>query len=160
MQTAILKRVELDIDENWRSGPLQLRPGFLIRRLHQIHTALFNEECGQEGITPVMYSVLSVLEKSGPIDQTTLAQSVAIDKTNMADLLERLRKNGLVRRRISTKDRRVRLTALTDKGTELLDRVDAKAERAHVRTLGGLSNNEQAAIMALMKKIILSQDIV
>ncbi len=160
MQTANLKRVELDIDEHWRSGPLQLRPGFLIRRLHQIHTALFNEECGQEGITPVMYSVLSVLEKSGPIDQTTLAQSVAIDKTNMADLLERLRKNGLVRRRISTKDRRVRLTALTDKGTELLDRVDAKAERAHVRTLGGLSNNEQAAIMALMKKIILSQDIV
>ncbi len=160
MQTANLKRVELDIDEHWRSGPLQLRPGFLIRRLHQIHTALFNEECGQEGITPVMYSVLSVLEKSGPIDQTTLAQSVAIDKTNMADLLERLRKNGLVRRRISSKDRRVRLTALTDKGTELLDRVDAKAERAHVRTLGGLSNNEQAAIMALMKKIILSQDIV
>lgn len=160
MQTANLKRVELDIDEHWRSGPLQLRPGFLIRRLHQIHTALFNEECGQEGITPVMYSVLSVLEKSGPIDQTTLAQSVAIDKTNMADILERLRKNGLVRRRISTKDRRVRLTALTDKGTELLDRVDAKAERAHVRTLGGLSNNEQAAIMALMKKIILSQDIV
>ena len=160
MQTANLKRVELDIDEHWRSGPLQLRPGFLIRRLHQIHTALFNEECGQEGITPVMYSVLSVLEKSGPIDQTTLAQSVAIDKTNMADILERLRKNGLVRRRISSKDRRVRLTALTDKGTELLDRVDAKAERAHVRTLGGLSNNEQAAIMALMKKIILSQDIV
>ncbi len=160
MKTAILKRVELDIDENWRSGPLQLRPGFLIRRLHQIHTALFNEECGQEGITPVMYSVLSVLEKSGPIDQTTLAQSVAIDKTNMADVLERLRKNGLVRRRISSRDRRVRLTALTDKGTELLDRVDAKAERAHVRTLGGLSNNEQAAIMALMKKIILSQEIV
>ena len=89
MQTANLKRVELDIDEHWRSGPLQLRPGFLIRRLHQIHTALFNEECGQEGITPVMYSVLSVLEKSGPIDQTTLAQSVAIDKTNMADVLER-----------------------------------------------------------------------
>tara|TARA_S200000501_G_scaffold331182_1_gene332999 strand:- start:2258 stop:2740 length:483 start_codon:yes stop_codon:yes gene_type:complete len=158
MQKTTLRNVELDIDENWRNGPLQSRPGFLIRRLHQIHTAFFNEECSQEGITPVMYSVLSVLEKTGPIDQTTLAQSVAIDKTNMADVLERLRKNGLVKRRMSSKDRRIRLTVLTDEGTELLDRVDDKAERAHIRTLGGLTDSEQAAIMALMKKVIASQD--
>ena len=76
----------------------------------------------------------------------------------MADVLERLRKNGLVKRRMSSKDRRIRLTVLTDEGTELLDRVDDKAERAHIRTLGGLTDSEQAAIMALMKKVIASQD--
>ena len=117
----------------WRGGALQRRPGFLIRRLHQIHTALFLQECGEEKITPIMYSVLSALSQSGPVDQTTLAKAVAIDKTNMADILERLRKRGLIRRRTSTKDRRVRLTGLTDEGRELLDRIDDKAERAHLR---------------------------
>lgn len=152
-----LKLVEVNIDEKWRDGPLQSRPGFLIRRLHQIHTLLFNEECGQEAITPVMYSVLSVLEKMGPVDQKTLARSVAIDKTNMSDVLERLRKHGLITRRVSSEDRRVRLTHLTDEGTAILDRVTNKVERAHMRTLGNLSVNEQAAIMALMKKIVDAQ---
>ena len=139
---------------NWRDGPLQSRPGFLIRRLHQIHTALFNEECGDIGITPVMYSVLSTLAKTGPIDQTTLAHAVAIDTTNMADVLERLRKHGYVRRRISTRDRRIRLTTLTDKGQELLDRADAHAERAHARTIEDLTAKEQNALMRLLDKIV------
>lgn len=139
---------------NWRQGPLQARPGFLIRRLHQIHTALFNEECGHLGITPIMYSVLSTLAKSGPIDQTTLALSVAIDKTNMADVLERLRKHGLVRRRVSPKDRRVRLTLLTDKGREVLDRADGLAERAHLRTIEDLTPDEQNVLIRLFNKIV------
>lgn len=146
---------EIDMyDNNWREGSLQDRPGFLIRRLHQIHTALFNEECGSEGITPIMYSVLSTLGKLGAIDQTALAQAVAIDKTNIADILERLRKHGYVRRRISTKDRRVRLTTLTEKGQQLLDRLDENAERAHARTIEDLNVREQAVLISLLNRII------
>lgn len=145
-------------EPGWRGGSLQGRPGFLIRRLHQIHTALFAQECGEEKITPIMYSVLSALSQIGPVDQTTLARAVAIDKTNMADILERLRKRGLIRRRTSTKDRRVRLTGLTDEGRELLDRIDAKAERAHLRTLEDLPPAEQAQLVDLMTRIVEAKD--
>lgn len=141
-------------DDNWRDGPLQARPGFLVRRVHQIHTAIFNDECGDDGVTPVMYSVLSTLATEGPIDQTTLSHAVAIDKTNMAGILERLRKQGLIRRRTSSKDRRVRLTALTDKGLQLLDQVDDKAANAHARTLEDLSPREQDKFMRLLTKIV------
>lgn len=142
----------------WRGGSLQRRPGFLIRRLHQIHTALFLQECGEEKITPIMYSVLSALSQTGPVDQTTLAKAVAIDKTNMADILERLRKRGLIRRRTSTKDRRVRLTGLTDEGRALLDRIDDKAERAHQRTLEDLPPSEQAQLVDLMTRLVEATD--
>ena len=37
------------------------RPGFLIRRLHQIHVALFLEECRGFDVTPVQYAVLTAL---------------------------------------------------------------------------------------------------
>ena len=39
--------------DDWHGKPLQERPGFLIRRLHQIHVALFMEECAAESITPM-----------------------------------------------------------------------------------------------------------
>ncbi|KZD12053.1 MarR family winged helix-turn-helix transcriptional regulator [Oceanibaculum pacificum] len=152
------KTQDIDQDHTWRGGPLQGRPGFLIRRLHQIHTALFTQEIGEEKITPIMYSVLSALSQTGPVDQTTLARAVAIDKTNMADILERLRKRGLIRRRVAPKDRRVRLTVLTDEGRALLDRVDAKAERAHLRTVEDLPPGEQAQLVALMMRIIDAKD--
>ena len=154
MARAKLNLVDMELGQNWRDGPLQARPGFLIRRLHQIHTALFNDECGSEGVTPIMYSVLSVLAKTGSIDQSTLSQAVSIDKTNMADVLERLHKHGYVHRRKSTKDRRVRLTTLTENGKALLDRLDKRAEEAHIRTLEDLNANEQAVLLALMNKII------
>jgi DNA-binding MarR family transcriptional regulator len=147
------------IDQNdpaapWRKDPLQRRPGFLIRRLHQIHTALFAEECGEEKVTPIMYSVLSSLAQSGPVDQTTLANAVAIDKTNMTDILDRLKKRGLVRRRVAPRDRRVRLAALTDDGRDLLDRIDEKAHRAHLRTIEDLSPADQQRLMKLMGQVI------
>src|SRR6266496_2668773 len=37
------------------------RPGFLIRRLHQIHYGLFFEECGHATITPLQFGMLTVL---------------------------------------------------------------------------------------------------
>ena len=141
-------------EEPWRHGSLQGRPGFLIRRLHQIHTAIFAEECGEEKVTPIMYSVLSALARSGPVDQTTLAAAVAIDKTNMADILERLKKRGLVRRRVAPKDRRVRLATLTDEGQALLDRIDERAHRAHLRTVEDLTPGEQALLVELMTRIV------
>jgi hypothetical protein len=45
--------------------PLSTRPGFLVRRLHQIHISLFMEACAEFRITPLQYSVLSILAASG-----------------------------------------------------------------------------------------------
>ncbi len=145
------------VETNWRDGPLQSRPGFLIRRLHQIHTALFNEEFNETSITPVMYSILSTLSQSGPVDQTTLSLAVAIDKTNMVDILDRMRKQGYVRRRTPSADRRVRLTVITEKGQQLLDTWDEKVERAHARTIDALSPQEQVTFMQLLSKIVVEK---
>ena len=40
--------------------PLWRRPGYLVRRLHQIHSAIFFEECAAFGITPVQYGLTHV----------------------------------------------------------------------------------------------------
>lgn len=127
-----------DAPEGWRLHPLQARPGFLIRRLHQIHVALFLEECASEGLTPVQYSVLTALDQMGAVEQAALSRAVGLDRTNVAEVIVRLERRLFVRRRPSPEDRRMKLAMLTDIGRAALKRVEQSASRAHERTLAAL----------------------
>jgi hypothetical protein len=49
---------------------LYSRPGFLLRRAHQISAAVFEDECRAVGLTPAQFGVLTVLRQhagAGPI---------------------------------------------------------------------------------------------
>ena len=98
------------------SWPLEQRPGFLIRRLHQIHVALFQKECADFEITPLQYSLLSALAARGTADQTTLAADVALDRTTTTGALKRLQSRNFVERSILDRDRRAQTCRLTRPG--------------------------------------------
>src|SRR5882757_8199527 len=104
--------------------PLGERPGFLVRRLHQIHVALFQERCATFEITPLQYSLLSALAVRGTADQTTLAADVAPDRTTTTGALKRLAARNLVERVVSRDDRRARACKLTSAGAALLRRIE------------------------------------
>src|ERR1700726_3815711 len=99
---------------DWHGKPLEERPGFLIRRLHQIHVALFMEECAPEGITPVQYSILTAIEQLGPSEQIALSRAVGLDRANIADVLARLVERRLISRRVSRTAKREKETGMTD----------------------------------------------
>src|SRR5260370_20919680 len=95
------------------SWPLDQRPGFLIRRLHQIHVALFHKSCAAFEITPLQYSLLSALAQRGTADQTTLAADVALDRTTTTGALKRLQLRRFVERAIHRRDPRAQSFPLT-----------------------------------------------
>src|SRR4029450_3855473 len=99
--------------------PLSQRPGFLIRRLHQIHVALFHEACGAFEITPLQYSLLSALAVRKTADQTTLAADIALDRTTTTGALKRLAARGLIERAVADVDRRGRACILPPKGARV-----------------------------------------
>ena len=109
-----------DADGRSRRGPivraLRERPGFLIRRLHQIHLALFATECAGEAVTPVQFSLLTALEEMDAIEQTALGHAIGLDRTKTADVLDRLQQRGLVKRKVSAQDRRRKTVCLTLSG--------------------------------------------
>jgi MarR family transcriptional regulator, lower aerobic nicotinate degradation pathway regulator len=148
------KATKADRVSVWHAKPLQERPGFLIRRLHQIHTALFADECAGEGITPVQYSILTALDQMGVAEQIVLARAVGLDTTNVADVLARLERQRLVRRRVSQHDKRMKAVSLTESGRALLRRVDAGAARAHERTLAALAPKDRARFMRDLTKLV------
>lgn len=130
------------------------RPGFLIRRLHQIHVALFLEECRGFDVTPVQYAVLTALSVAPGRDQITLARDAGIDRTNVADVLKRLADRGLIARRQGAADRRVRLAFLTPEGAALTERMEAAMLRAQDRLVAPLSEADRARLMQSLAALV------
>lgn len=130
------------------------RPGFLIRRLHQIHCALFAEEVPDATITPVQYSLLSTLDEFGELDQNTLSHRIGLERTSVAEVLPRLEDRLLIERKRSEEDGRIRLVALTADGKALLDSLAAAVARAHARTVEALPAAERKELMRMMALLV------
>lgn len=138
--------------------PLWSRPGYLVRRLHQIHYALFVEECRAFNITPVQYGLLTALAVHPGIDQVSLAAELGIDRTNVADVLARLADRGFVRRAASERDRRVKLAHLTDEGAGLTARMHDAMQRAQDRLVAPLAPAERRHFMAMLTRLVESNN--
>lgn len=134
--------------------PLWSRPGYLVRRLHQINYALWSEELGLANVTPVQYSILTALSIRGPLDQTTLADEVGIDRTNVAEVLARLATRKLVRRKENPADRRARLASLTAKGRALMAGLFPAMQRSQDRLLAPLTQKERDLFMTTLARLI------
>jgi DNA-binding MarR family transcriptional regulator len=148
------KRREKGVDKRANSWPLEQRPGFLIRRLHQIHVALFQERCAEFDVTPLQYSLLSALAARGMADQTTLAADVALDRTTTTGALKRLQARRFIERAVRADDRRARACRLTAAGAALLSRMEAAARAAHHDTLASLGKAEQKRLVKLMQRVV------
>ncbi len=136
------------------SSPLTERPGFLIRRLHQIHLALFAEETVGLDITPVQYSIMTVVERIPGLDQTALAYEVGVDRATLANVLARLEKRHLLRRTRPRSNHRLKCVYLTEAGQRLLIQIQEAVERAHRRTIEGLPATERTAFMAALLLLV------
>src|ERR1700730_16523655 len=71
-----IERMKGNASELWS------RPGFLVRRLHQISVAIFLEEMAGLEITPVQYGALMIVAADPGIDQSALAAELGIDSAN------------------------------------------------------------------------------
>ena len=80
-------------------------------------------------LSPAQCHVLHLIEPGRPIPMGQLAETLACDASNVTGLVDRLESRGLVRRRPSAEDRRVKVLDLTPTGsrlrTLLLDRMTA-----------------------------------
>ena len=111
---------------------LWARPGFLVRRLHQIHVTMFFEECKSSNLTPVQYGILTVLKVLPDLDQTSLGQEVGLDRSTTADVVRRLEERGLVERRADETDKRARRVRLTKEGRAVVVSLRADIDRKSV----------------------------
>ncbi|MDB5604629.1 MAG: MarR family transcriptional regulator [Bradyrhizobium sp.] len=141
-------------DEN----PLSDYAGFLVRRIWQIHVAMFLEESRGSKMTPVQFSILLVLRHDPDMDQVALAFRVGIDRSNLSEILARMTKAGLVKSSRSLTDGRAKISRLTKRGQNLIKKLESKVNRSHSRLLEDLAPDERKAFVKMLKKVVAAKN--
>ena len=132
---------------------LRSKPGHLVWRAYQLTWQIFAEEAGPLDITPVQEALLLVLSRRENLDQKTLAELVALDRSTAGNVIDRLEKRKLIARAENDKDRRARLVSLTARGKSLSEKLRPIAQRAAERLLAPLSPLERTEFIRLLRKI-------
>jgi DNA-binding MarR family transcriptional regulator len=102
----------------------------------------------------VQYGMLSALTVSPGLDQKTLGHELGLDRTNTADVLKRLEERGLLKRRQSTEDGRVKQAFNTAKGDKVTKAMYSAMLAAQQRLLAPLNEAERARFMDLLLKLV------
>jgi len=132
---------------------LYLRPGFLLRRAHQLSVGIFEEECREIGLTPSQYGVLTVLDLAGACDQSTVARALGFDRVTTMRVVRGLEARGLLRRAAAADHGRSRRLTLTADGRHTLACGRVQAEHISRRLLSPLQVDEQAQLLRLLRKL-------
>jgi MarR family transcriptional regulator, lower aerobic nicotinate degradation pathway regulator len=130
---------------------LYARPGFLLRRAHQISAAVFEAECRTVGLTPAQFGVMTVLHAHPGLGQSSLARALGFDKVTVLRVLRGLESRGLLAREPAPGNKRNVSVMLTPDGTAVLALAQKPAEKAYRRLLAPLDKTQQAQLVELLQ---------
>ena len=77
----------------------------------------------QFDVSPMGLKMLQALEPGGELPMSAVAERLFCDASNVTGMVDRLEARGLLERRDSPRDRRVKLIALTDEGAVVREQV-------------------------------------
>jgi DNA-binding MarR family transcriptional regulator len=137
---------------------LYATPGHLVRRVQQTANAIFAEEVTEGALTPPQHALLVALEEVPGADQITLSRMVGIDRSTVADVVNRLRRRGLVSRSRDDRDARRNTVRLTERGLALVQNLRPAIERAQLRLIAPLDDGERSELVRLLTKLATAHD--
>jgi DNA-binding MarR family transcriptional regulator len=123
----------------------------LLMELVWAHRGRFIESVGKLGLSPMQAHALRFLER--PVPMSELADTLWCDASNVTGIVDRLEARGLVERRTSPDDRRVKLLCLTDEGEAARARVVERMERP-APELAALTADEQRELRDLLARAL------
>jgi MarR family transcriptional regulator, lower aerobic nicotinate degradation pathway regulator len=127
--------------------------GFLLRRAHQRHVALFQEAMADADLTPTQFTALIKVVELGRATQNQLGRLVATDPATIQGVVQRLIARGLVGRAADPMDRRSAVLTPTETGLALAQRAVGLARGITAATLEPLNAAERSHFLALLRKL-------
>jgi DNA-binding MarR family transcriptional regulator len=123
--------------------------GHLLRRAMQQYTASWAAAM-PEGLTSPQFVVLVLLAAEQPLDQQTIGERGALDKSTCGHLIDRMHRNGLVDARIDPGNRRRKMISLTARGRELFERAVPVQREVNQAVLARLTEPERTQLNRLL----------
>jgi DNA-binding MarR family transcriptional regulator len=133
---------------------LEFHVGFLLRKAHQRHVAIFTEAAAEQGLTPTQFAVLHKAVQLGRTTQNHLGRLVAMDPATVQGVVRRLTLRGLLVGAPDPMDRRTVVLSPTEAGVKLIAATVACAQRAHDNALAPLTPDERGVFLTLLRKMV------
>jgi DNA-binding MarR family transcriptional regulator len=127
--------------------------GFLLRRAHQRHAAIFLDGIGDADLTPTQFTALVKIIGVGRVTQNHLGRLAAMDPATIQGVVRRLVDRGLVTRTTDPQDRRTAVLAPTPCGVALAACAVDRARHITASTLSPLDDTERQLFLSLLRKL-------
>lgn len=114
---------------------------------------LARERAADYGLTPTQLSVVKGLETVGDLSLSALSERIRANNSTVTGIVDRMERDGLVRRERDVRDRRVWMIRLTDRGRRVAQKVDGTPWEILKQAVFSLSAGEQAQLIGVMEKL-------
>jgi len=105
------------------------------------------------GLTPTQYNVLRILRGAkAPLTCGQVGERMITRDPDVTRILDRMERQGLVRRTRTAEDRRVVVTEITAKGRDALARLDEPVARLHAAQLGHMGEKKLRTLSSLLEE--------
>src|SRR4051794_13719020 len=130
---------------------------YLMARASHLVSSELHEELRRRGVGVAEWRVLASLVGSSGETVTGLAETCLLQQPTMTKLLDRMVRDGLVRRSQDTRDRRVVWMALTARGEMIASELVQAAKQHEAEVLARHPEAEAMAIKSLLRAIVSRQ---
>ena len=135
------------------SYAVERQAGYLLRRAHQRHTAIFQDAMGPLALTPTQFTALVKIVELGRVTQNHVGRLAAVDPATIQGVVRRLIGRGLVGADKDLTDRRTIVLTPTEAGRSLAASAVPIARQITTATLAPLNAQEQRQFLALLDKL-------
>ncbi|MGM0433003.1 MAG: MarR family winged helix-turn-helix transcriptional regulator [Spirochaetota bacterium] len=128
----------------------------LLFRTHEIirkTSRTVNELLSSKGSTQVQLTALHFLMNNPGINQAALSQLMHIQSSTAVRLVDRMTRDGLVKKEQLSSDRRNSIITCTEKGTALYRSLESTAADLHESFVRDITAEEAAAFNRVLEKL-------
>jgi DNA-binding MarR family transcriptional regulator len=112
--------------------------------------------CEEFELTPSQGLALRSLDPERPLAMSTLADALACDASNVTGIVDKLESRGLIARRGSEQDRRIKMLCVTQAGRALRDRMVARLLDPPA-AVAAVPREIKATLTGILRKILAEQ---
>lgn len=135
------------------NADLTAQPLKLIGQLHRSFTRIADGQLRELGFATSQLPVLVALKKNKALSQSELARFARVEQPSMAQLLNRMERDGLVQRVPDPDDKRSRLISLTDSASRRMPKGKAIMDAMCEMALEDFSPSDITQLVALLQRM-------
>lgn len=133
---------------------MERRVGTVLAQVARLMRRAFDERAREVGVTRPQWQVLGVLLRHAGIKQGGLAEILEVEPITAGRMIDRMQDAGLVERRADPCDRRAWRLYLTDRGREIIERLQPLATETSDETLKGISEADKAHLLRTLETML------